>query len=567
MTPGPRRSGRAGSVLRALAGNRPLTRIAGAYAMFILSEYSVWIAMLVYAYGNGGAVLAGWVAVAQLVPAAVLAPVVAGLANRWSPSRLLAAGYALQTVGMAATAGAVALDRPVLAYAAAIVASTAVTTTRPAQATLVPALAATPEELTAANVALNWIEAVSIMVSGLLVGLLVAVSDVAAVFAVGAVLGVIAVLLVRRLARGTATAETTGSLPSAGSPAASGPGPRRSLREAVGRSRALVALLGAQAVVVGALDVLFVVLAVDVLGRSQEWAGYLNSAYGAGAVASGSAAALLVGRRLGLPVLGSTLVLSAVLATLAAGPGLAVTLVAVAVVGASRGLLDVSARTLLQRTAPAQEVTRVFGVVEGLTMAGLAAGSLLVPALTTWGGSVAAILGVAAVLPVAALFAGRGLFQLDAAARVPIVEIALLRSLPLFAELPPPAVEGLAAAVTRLDLAAGEVLLREGDPGDMYYAIAAGTLEVHQSGRLLRRCGRGEGVGEIALLRGVTRTATVTAMTDVTVYALSRGDFLGAVTAHAATLDRAGAVAAARLADDARAAVVPPRASSSRARR
>ena len=122
------------------------------------------------------------------------------------------------------------------------------------------------------------------------------------------------------------------------------------------------------------------------------------------------------------------------------------------------------------------------------------------------GGSRLAVLGAAAVLPLAAVAGGRAVFRLDAGTPVPVVEIALLRSLPLFAELPAPAIEGLAAALTPMQLRAGAVLIRQGDPGDAYYAIAAGELDAVQDGRLLRRCGRGEGVGEIALLRAVPRT-------------------------------------------------------------
>jgi len=128
------------------------------------------------------------------------------------------------------------------------------------------------------------------------------------------------------------------------------------------------------------------------------------------------------------------------------------------------------------------------------------------------------------------------------------VEIALLRSLPLFAELPAPAIEGLAAALVPIHLPAGTVLIREGDPGDAYYAIAAGELDVRQGGRFLRRCGRGEGVGEIALLRAVPRTATVTAHTPATVYELDRDPFLTAVLGHAPTQRQADRIADTRLA-------------------
>ncbi len=136
---------------------------------------------------------------------------------------------------------------------------------------------------------------------------------------------------------------------------------------------------------------------------------------------------------------------------------------------------------------------------------------------------------------------------------MPVVEIALLRSLPLFAELPGPAIEALAASLTPAELAAGTVLIRQGDPGDAYYAIATGELDVQQDGRFLRRCGRGEGIGEIALLHSIPRTATVIAHSAATVYRLNREPFLTAVLGHARTHREAHRIASARLA-----AGVPP---------
>jgi hypothetical protein len=233
---------------------------------------------------------------------------------------------------------------------------------------------------------------------------------------------------------------------------------------------------------------------------------------------------------------------------LAFGLGLAATVALLIVVGASRALLDVASRTLMQRSVPAQSLGRVFGVLEGLTMAGLAAGALLVSALVHLGGRRLALLGVAAVLPLAAAAGGRGLFGLDSGTPVPVVEIALLSSLPLFAELPPPAIEGLAGALTPVGVPAGTVLIGQGDPGDAYYAIAAGELDVRQDGHLLRRCGRGEGVGEIALLRAIPRTAAVVAHTAATVYKLDREPFLTAVLGHAPTQRQADRIADTRLA-------------------
>jgi MFS family permease len=531
---------------RSLAGNKALVRVVGGYVLFTLAEYSVWVAMLVYAYRHGGAAIAGLVAVAQLVPAAVLAPVAAAVADRHSPVFLLAGGYLVQAAGMAATAAAVIAGVPLAAYAAAVVASAAMATTRPAQSTLIPSVSVTPDQLTAANVAVSWVEAAGIAAAGLLTGVLISVAGLASVFAVCAGLGLVAALLVAGL-RVPPLASSSERAPAV----LAGLGASIRLTARQPRLRLMLALLTAEAVVVGALDLLFVILAISVLHRPQAWAGYLNSAYGVGAVLAAVVSATLVGRRLGLPILGAALLLSGALAVLAFGLGLTATVALLIVVGASRALLDVASRTLMQRSVPAQLLGRIFGLLEGLTMAGLAVGALLVPALVHLGGSRLALLGVAAVMPLAAAAGGRGLFGLDSGTPVPVVEIALLRSIPLFAELPAPALEGLAGSLNPATVPAETVLIRQGDPGDTYYAIAAGELDVRQDGHLLRRCGRGEGVGEIALLRDVPRVATVVAHTAATVYTLDREPFLTAVVGHAPTQRQADRIVDAMLTPDA----------------
>jgi len=388
----------------------------------------------------------------------------------------------------------------------------------------------------------GWLEATGMAAAGLLAGVLISVAGVGSVFAVCAGLAVAAALLVARLRVPRLTSEQEDA-----PPVLAGVG--ESLRLAVRRPRLrlMLALLTAEAVVLGALDLLIVILAISVLDRPQAWAGYLNFACGAGAVLAATVSAVLVGRRMGAPILGAALVLSGALAALALGLGTVGTVALLAVVGASATLLEIAARTLLQRSVPPQLIGRIFGLQEGLMMAGYAIGALLVPALVYLGGSQLALLGVAALLPLAAAVGGRALFGLDAGTPVPVVEIALLRSLPLFAELPAPAIEGLAAALTPVHLAPGAVLIRQGDHGDAYYAIAAGELDVLHDGHFVARCGRGEGVGEIALLRDIPRTAAVVAHSAATVYELHRDPFLTAVLGHAPTQRQADRIADARL--------------------
>jgi hypothetical protein len=410
---------------------------------------------------------------------------------------------------------------------------------------MLPGLAVTPGELTAANVVVGWLEALGILVAGLALAAVLATTVPAAAFAGGAALTALAAVLVPR---GRA-APPTPLGPRAAAPrlfaGVAGAG-RRVV--AAPRTRLLVALLSGRAVVVGALDVLFVVLAVEVLQQSQAWVGTLNAVYGLGAVLAGLVTPLLVGRRLGTPVAAATLLLAVGLGVLAAVPTMTATLVLLVVVGGAQAVLDVAARTLLQRTVPATETARTFGLVEGLVMAGLAAGALLAPALAGLGGSALALAGVAVVMLLSAAAGGRAIFRADSGVHLPIVEIALLRSLPIFRQLPPAALEGLADALTPLVVGPGGVVVREGEPGHSYYAIAAGTLEATQGGSRLRRMDRGEGFGEIALLRDVPRTATVTAVDESTVYELDREPFLAAVSGHPPTLGAADAIVEVRLA-------------------
>jgi Cyclic nucleotide-binding domain/Major Facilitator Superfamily len=530
----------------AVARNRALAGVMLAYAVFAATQNAVWIAMLVYAYNRGGAGTAGAVAVAQLVPAALLAPVAAAVADRRSPVGVLVGGYLVQVAGMLTTALAIALEAPLAAYGGAVVASAAVATTRPAQTPLVPGLVRNAEELTAANALTGWIEGASVVASSAATGVLLALAGPGLVFAVAGVVGLVSVGL-------AATVRGMGAL--AVDEAAGLAGTLAGFRVLARQSapRLLVVLLGAQWVVIGALDILFVVLAVDVLDRGQGWVGYLSMAYGVGGVLAGLAGLALVGRRrLLTPILAGVVLIGAALGLISLSTTAAATVVLLAVVGGGRALFNLATRTLLQRAVPAEVVGRVFGVAEALAMAGLAVGSAVVPLLVAVGGTVTAVLGTAAILPAVALVGGRALFALDAAAHVPIVEIALLRSLRIFHALPAPALEGLARSMEPVGLAAGDVLIHEGEQGDRFYAVADGRLQVTVGGAPVATKLRGEGIGEVALLYGVPRTATVTATSPATVFALDRAVFLAAVTGHAPTARAAAAVADERLDQDRR---------------
>jgi CRP-like cAMP-binding protein len=127
------------------------------------------------------------------------------------------------------------------------------------------------------------------------------------------------------------------------------------------------------------------------------------------------------------------------------------------------------------------------------------------------------------------------------------VQIQLLRLIPIFAPLPAPELEGLARALEPLHVAAGTVVIREGEAGDRFYAIAAGELQVTKGGHDVKALRRGDGFGEIALIEDVPRTATVTATTDAELFSLTKEPFILALTGHASSARAAGDMVSQRL--------------------
>jgi MFS family permease len=528
--------GRFFRIIHALVRDPGMARLMTAFVAFVVAEYAVWIGMLVYAYGQGGATAAGLVAFAQLAPGIVLAPVLSAVADRRSPTQLLAGGYLVQALGLAGVAFSLWTGAPpLLAYGLAVLASTAMTTTRPALFAALPALARDAQQLTAATVVAGWAENLGVVLSALVASLFLGLGQLGTLFAVCTVLvagGVALVAPARVFGMDLADADRP---PSRFTTLLAG------AREVTGRPRPrlLVSLLTAQYVVVGSLDVLFVVVAIQVLGRGQVWVGYLNTAYGAGAVAAGLLTAHLLGRPLGRALVTSLLALSVGLILTAFTSAVGPVVMLIAVAGGGRAVLAVSANTLLQRVVPAQLVGRVFGIVEGLSMAGLAAGSLLTPLLVGLGGARLALIAVGALLPVTAACGLRTLRRVDRGRAVPATEVAL----PHFADLPGPALETLAGGLERIDAVPGQVLIRQGGAADRFYAIADGEVAVCVDGRPRGVRGRGTGLGEIALLRRVPRTATVTAVGPATLFALDADTFLAAVSGHAPTRRRADQVA------------------------
>jgi hypothetical protein len=515
------------AVLARVLRSRSLRRVEFAYAAFAAAEYGVWTAMLVYAYDRGGTTTAGVIAVVQLAPAALVAAPAATLADVRGGPAALELGYALQAAAMGGTAAVLLAGGPApAAYALAAVAASAVTITRPAQAAAVAALVAHTDELTAGTALTSWIEGASVLVGPALAGALIAAAGPGLVFAVFAAAVGLGTVLVATV---TVPAHRSDSVVIEASEAREGVLAGLAVLRSQRDTRALLGLLGVQYVAIGALDVLTVVLAISVLGLGAPAAGYLSAAFGAGGVVGGLGALSLIGvRALARPLAFAALLWAVAYAALAVLSSAVSAFGLLAAAGIGRALLDVSGRTLLARVSPPKVLARVFGVLEGLTMAGLATGSLLVPALVSLGGVRAALLGVAAILAVITLACLPRLLVVDRRG-VARTKLMLLRKHALFTALPVPVLEGLAGQLEPVRVNRGRVVIREGDVGDRFYLIDRGELEVSTAGDPIRRLGPGAGFGEIALLHDVRRTASVAATEDCLLYALAREPFLDAL--------------------------------------
>jgi MFS family permease len=539
------RSGRLAILARAFS-NRDIRLVEVAFLAFNTAEWATWIAILVYAYGRGGSVAAGSIAVVQLVPAAIFAPFGSLLSDIYPRQRMIFFSYLTQAIAMGATAAALLLDAPsTLIYILAAATATAITLTRPVQGALLPMLASTPEELIAANVSAGTIESVSIFVGPALTGLLLALLSIGAVFAVMAVVELAGALAVWRLSfrdlqashrRAGATGLWKGLLGGF---------------DAVTKNantRLVMIVMAVQSIEVGALDVFFVVLALSVLHLGRPGAGFLNSAFGAGGIIGAGCSVLLIGRsRLAPYLLGGALAFGGGLAIAGATRTTVVAMLLLAVCGGGRALVDVTGRSLLQRVVPEDALSRAFGALEGLAMAGLAVGAILVPVLIRLFGVRTALVAIGALLPAVGLAGWGGLRRVDASAAIPVGALRIVRSLGLFSGLEATVLERLAANLRPVEVSLGGVVFKQGDLGDYFYVIDEGSVQVVTNESLIDELHAGDFFGEIALLRRVPRTATCIAAPGTKLYALDGDQFIEAITGQPEVRESAEQIVTQRL--------------------
>ena len=538
--------GRYAASLRAFAKVFANPRVRNIQLAGVGSTLGTWayaVALPVYAYHAGGARAVGLVFFARFVLAALAAPWLGVLADRWSRRQLmLSADLVRFGIFAAMTAVAKGGGSAYIVYALAVLSTIVSGAYAPAQAALMPSLVNSPDELTAANLVGNTISSVGMFAGPAIGGILLALSGPPAVFGLNGALFIWSAVFVLQVPRDKPPqrSERPRFLPE--------------LREGfatVMRRPALRVVIGlstAQTTVEGAVEVLLVVLAIHLLDSGNAGVGWLNTAMGIGSVLGALVVAALAARRrlaggfaLGLLLWGVPIAAAAALSNLAPA------LILFGAVGTGAILCQVNSVTLLQRSAENEVLGRVFAVLESLMLGSMALGSLLGAGLVSWLGARGSLIATGAFLPVLLVPLWPSLRRIDAEAAIAEEPLELLRKIEIFAQLPEPVLERLASSATSVSAGADQVVVSRGEAGRHFYVIAAGRAGVELDDGATRELRPGDSFGEIALLRDVPRTATVRALEPLRLYAVERDEFLAAVTGHAPTLAAAENIVTSRL--------------------
>ncbi|HEX5940336.1 MAG TPA: MFS transporter [Dehalococcoidia bacterium] len=501
-----------------------------------IGDWLYSVALLVWVFNEtDSAVLVGVASIFRILPTALFGAFAGEFAGRYN-RRLVMVGSDLSRAvcmfGLAVIAG---LSGPVgLGLAVVFLSTTLGTPYFPAVQATVPSLVR-EDELAPANALISSIETVSIVVGPAIGGLLLALGSEEPAFIINGFTFILSAALVSRI-RSTEVAKVE---------QVEEPLFRR-LGEGISAIRRssdvslLISIEFVNTITWGALFVLLVLVAEDLLGTGDAGTAFLYAALGLGGVGG----AFFASRAAEYPRLGWTILAACVgfglplaLLSLVEQPGIAYPLVATS--GVAVIVLVVTTNTMLQRLLPLHLMARVFGVVDSLDVTGMLIGSLSVSLLVDLFGLEAALVIAGLIPPLAALALLPRLRGLNEASAIRARQLApivnRLANLTLFSGLSRTSLEAVASCATEETVTAGTAVIRQGDPPDDLFVVRSGELEavtLTASGETeaVGRIKEGDYFGEIGLLHSVPRTASVTAVTETVVYRICGPDFLAAIT-------------------------------------
>jgi MFS family permease len=525
----------------------PIRLLLAAWAVCYAGDLAAFTAASVYAYHAGGAGLVGVLGLAKGVPAGLLVPLVTSWSDRVRRERLLIASVTGRALLLAAAAAAMTGGGHAVVVVVLVALQGGLASVyRQVQAALLPWLARTPDELTGANTTASVLQSAATVGGPALAAGLVAVGlpQAAMLAACGLTAAGAALLTGVRPRSSPDPARAAGRLRQLGADIAAGwqagawrPG-----------ARALFVPAAIQTFARGVLTVLTVVIAVDLFSLGPAGIGWLTAVLGAGGLLAGPLAATLVRGRKVARCFGAGV----------AGWGLPLILLALAygrywpylmfaVIGVANVFDDAGVYSALQQLIPPRLTGRALGTRRGALLISMGLGSAAAPLLILACGARGTLIVTGALLITAAAWSLPRLTAIDRTISAPGPGYALLRQVPFFGPLPIAIAEHLATELKTATYQPGDVIIREGEPGDRFYLIESGQARATAGGRHLAELGPAGWFGEIALLRPVPRTATIIATTPLHAKVLAREEFLAAVTGNPDSAQHADELISARL--------------------
>ena len=497
------------------------------------------------AFDAAGAAGVGLVLLCRQVPGVFAIPPATYLAERWRRDRVMAGLATLRATAVLGAVFAVAADAPIGVYCVlAVVEGLGTSAVRPLHKALLPWLANSVRELSAANALTAIGETLGVILGAGVASVLLAIFGTQVSVALCAALLFSAVPLilminVDRTLRMTRDAESFGATLLTGF-------------RYLGQDRTVGGLIASSVVInvlIGGAFVFFTALAQEEFGLGDSGPSVFLALTGVGGLIGGLGSVRLETRSRLVPVFSCSLAAMSLVGFVAGTvPNLGSTLGFVVVFGVAMSINAVVSVSLLQRAVPAEKLGFVFSVESMLAMVAVGAGGYAISALVDAVDLRPALIVVAVATVVMAVIFGLLLRSLDGRRLTENVAEETVEQMELFAGFPIATRQVLARLIDRRPVAAGETLIREGDPGDTFFLVGAGEfLATSEKGDVRRTMTAGDHFGEIALLRSVPRTASVTAVTAGIVWTLGRDEFLDVVSSNDSVQAAAETISSERL--------------------
>ena len=547
------------STYRQLLRNRPQARLLIGEFVSSIGDWLYLVALVVLVYRETeDPVLLGIVGAARLLPYVLLSIPAGIVGDRFDRRYVLLVSDLVRAGCMVVLAVLVSVDGPLWAITAvAILAACFAPFFYPAFGALLPSLVRDEREFGPANSAWATLDNLAWVIGPGIAGVVLAAGGIQVAFVINAItFGVIGVLLLT-LPKSTAASGATAATAEVATPAAT-PLARQAGAQPGRRARWFprdIDLSAVSGVVLldmltwfafGGINILIVILAIDVFDGGDAATGFLSAATGVGGIIGAVVSGVLVLRpRLGPAILLGSAAFTAALVLLGVADSLLVAFIAITVASVGHLVLDVVRTTILQRVVPDAFRGRFTGVLMTTSGGAEALGTLFVPIVAVVAGLASVMAFTAVSLLVGALVAvwliGRAA---DVAAGPYDRELRRIARLPIFAGLSGARVEDALRQLAPVAVAAGDVVIRQGDDADRFYVIASGRFDVSRASEPgsapahVRVLGPDDVFGELGLLRREPRSASVQAIEDAMLFSMERDAFLSMVGARRSVSDR-----------------------------